>query len=210
MQRLGILVGLAAPFLGGCFITVGEGDIEPIVVDESFDLAQVPEVGCVEGELVMPGGRTLYLAPRADGCHVTALREPLLVFDEAQVAAQADELDEGGIGAVRAVDLTVVTLELTDEAGAPVPLDGLLVTVDDTVLLMTDDLGALAQGSPVTRRLSDASRDRLRDALLTRSRFEVDVEVQLIVADLTRLPELLELFAVIQPSVEIDVVDAVL
>lgn len=209
MQRLGIIVGLAA-LCGGCSVTVGEGDIEPIVVDERFDLAQVPAVGCVEGELVMPGGRTLHLAPRADGCHVTMLREPLLVFDEAQVAAQADELDEGGIGAVRAVDLTVETLELRDGEGALVTPDGIRVTVDDTVLLSTDDLGSLAQEVPVTRRLSDASRDRLRDALLARDRFEVDVEIRLIVADLARLPELLDLFAVIQPSVEIDVVDAVL
>lgn len=209
MQKLGIVVGLAALF-GGCTVTVGEGNIEPLVIDERFDLAQVPAVGCVEGELVMPGGRTIHLAPSADGCHVTVLNESLLVFDEAQVEAQADELDEGGIAAVRAVDLTVETLELSDQEGAAVTLDGLVVTVDDTVLLTTDDLGGLAQGSPVTRRLSAASTDRLQEALLTRSRFEVDVEVLVIVRDITRLPNVLALFAVIQPSVEVDVVDAVI
>lgn len=196
-------------------VTLDEDDLAPAVVDRRYTLASIALQECTEGTYAAtePDGdsRTVVVESRGSNCAIGLRAEDVVLFDEEQVRTASEALDGFEADGIESIDLRVEEFAVTDAAGASlIPLTrNLELAVEGTTLLTGADLRRVGE-EPVVVSLPTELVDVATESLEQTEPITVDVEVHLVVPreELVAVPDMLVLSAVLQPLIDIDVLEA--
>lgn len=214
MRRAALVVLSAALACGGFVVTVGEGDIPPVVIDRTY-LLGVPDLpACPAGDYAVTEAgtgvsRTLTVTSAEGSCDLAVVEPAVPVLDAAE-AVRAQQALQGRDVTVRHGVLILEDYSLEDENGDPVSLGDRLasatILVDGRRVLGADELRRLDQG-PVVVELPDGPLGRLANAVKTGQAVSLKVEARFAFpdAELSRIPQALHLRLTLQPEIELGV-----
>lgn len=214
MHRSLLTALVLIPSLSACqvVVTAGRGMVDPVIVEHSIELGEVPPMGCMAWEEVLQTDRAeralVTIAPRETDCEVTVDVERAELLDAEQAAELAAQLAEYDVNAVVAVEVIVDHLRITDESGRDLDisdLGDLVLRVDGTRVY---DRTVLQ--SPFEQRvaLPEATQARLLDAIDTGRPLYAEIELVLTGPVERELPRSLRLQAQLQPVVHVDAASA--
>lgn len=214
----------AALVLGGCgafqnllTINIGANVIPEFTVDEEFTLSDVDWTSCPEGEHTVADARTqgtltFKVTAGASNCMLTFTEPDMLLFDEEQARQASDQLRGREIQGLEEASLIVKDFALSGDGAAfdvETRLDELEIKVDGQTLVNRAAILSLDNGAvPVV--LNGALLDKLVNGVNTGTAVKADVDAVLVVpnSSLQNLPAVLGVFAVLQPAIKLNVVEA--
>lgn len=198
-------------------ITIGEGTIDPLVHDESYDLAEVPVSECIEGSYTttLEDGSTATVELAEDGaaCRATFTLADVVLFDEDEARSASDQLDGRDIDGVEEVRLVVEELMLARGDGSSLLTDpgvlGFTLSLDGAQVL-TDAGLPVSPASPEVVVLPEATRDEVIAALEMEreARGTLVLHLELDADAFGTVPSAIDTRVVAQPEVDVDVIDA--
>ncbi len=198
-------------------ITIGEGDIEPLVHDESYDLAEVPVDECIPGSYATTledgSSATIDLEPEGAVCRATFTLADVVLFDEDEARSASDDLAGREVDGIEEVRLIVEELHLARGDGSSLLTDpgllGFTLDLDGSQVLTDADL-PVSPAAPEVVVLPKATRDEVIEAVEMEraARGTLVLHLDLDVEAFGTVPAVIDTRVVAQPEVDVDVVDA--
>jgi len=195
-------------------VEVGAGTLQTVDMDRSITLdgARIPD--CLDfNATVALTNTTVALSNTARGCTLTVEQPDLVLLDQQAAERAREKVGDFDVDGIRSASLELQTLDLSTADGAPLALaqylDAITLIVDGEIVLDRVTASEL-QGGAVTRELPAPLLEDLKAAVKANEAASADVELSLWLRTPSELPDTLRMRAVIQPILQVNVVDAAL
>lgn len=193
---------------------IGEGSVAPIEIERSVSLPATAPQGCPTATIPItwPDARaaSVSIAPGDAGCEVTVRASEVVVVERATVEAQAQEIGDFDETALVGIDLELVELEVTDDAGASLGAAVRDATVSLDGQPLFESVGVGAQSPRARGTLPEATVAEFREALAEPQDVRGDLELRFTFTGAKAIPEQLDVRIVLQPILLVDVLRAAL
>lgn len=196
-------------------IELGADSLSAVQLERSVTLGAGQLPVCLDVSLTLPSSNTsVTLMNSAGGCSLMVQVPDLTLLDKEAIQKARKESGPFDVDGVRGGSIEVQQVQLTTAEGAGLDLasyvDALSVQVDGEVLLDRITPAALLGEPDLTRDLPDSVIDKLKSALKTDQVATADVVLTLWLSGsrLPELPDTLKMLLVLQPHLEVNVVDA--
>lgn len=198
-------------------VRLGADALSPVEIERTMTLGVDRLPLCLDVMLTLPeDNTTVGLRHTGNSCALTVSQPGLLIFDHNEIANARRASGPFDVNAVRRGSVIFQDVELWTDQGAALDLnryvDAISVQIDGDVVLDRVAPNALIQpdGQPLTRPLPAALLDKLKSAVKSGREATADVSLILILhgETLSDLPGGLKLRVVLQPQLEVNVIDA--
>jgi hypothetical protein len=198
-------------------VTVGADSLRAVEIERSMALEAARIPGCLDFSATIPSSdTTVALSNGPMGCTLTVEQPDLVLLDEQAIERAREEVGNFDVDGIRSATLEVQSLELSTGDGTPLELaqqiDAVTLTVDGEVLLDRVSASELGADAMLTREVPAPLLEELKTSLKANQAATADVVISLWLRSdgLPELPDTLNMRVVIQPELEVNVVDAVL
>jgi hypothetical protein len=196
-------------------VGLGADEISPVQIDRSLTLGPDELPACLDFSATIAASNTsVALANSPEGCSLTVGQPDLVLMDEQAVAAARKKIQHFDVDGVRTGSVVIQKVELSTADGGALALadyvDAITVQVDGNVLLDRVAPADLQNGAMLTRQLPGSVIDKLKDSLKSNQAATADVVLTLWLHGqrLVDLPPSLHMLVVLQPQLQVNVVDA--
>jgi hypothetical protein len=197
-------------------VEVGTDALPVVQFERSVTLGVDRLPGCLDFSVTLPSSTTMVaLANTADGCALTVAQPDLVLIDEQAIERAREQSGPFDVSGIRSGSIELQKLELATAEGAPLSLadyvDALSIQLDSALLLDRVAPSELQGDAQLTRELPSEIIDELKASLTNDQPATAHVVLTLWLRDSrTELPETVKLLLVLQPQLEVNVVDAAL
>lgn len=222
-SSLGLLLALGLGCTGvsnavddAATVRVGAESLRAVELERSMTLGIDKIPACLDFSTTIESSQTtVALANSAGVCTLSVAQPGVVLLDEQAIERARKESGNFDVSGIRAASLEVQQLQLATADGVALDLaqylDTLTVTIDGDVLL--DHVGASElQGGNLSRDLPPALLEKLKASLKDNHAASADVSIALGLRNegLADLPDTLSVRLVMQPELQVNVIDAVL
>jgi hypothetical protein len=197
-------------------IRVGAESLRAIEIERSMDLGVDRIPACLSfTATIASSNTTVALGDSPTGCTLTVEQPALVLLDDQAIERARQQSGDFDVNGIRGVTLDVQRVELSTAEGTPLALskyvDRLTVTVDAELLLERVAASELESGS-VSSELPEPTLEKLKRSLEDNREATADVGIALGLRDegLVDLPDTFTLRVVMQPELQVNVIDAAL
>ncbi len=230
MQRSRIDLRAIAPLflslslLAGCntvqdlvTITLGEGDIDPVELDATYELGSIDRTICPTGMYTVPDPSgdtyTITLMSVGSGCRIALPDVDVVIFDEQQTREVSNQLDGFEVDGVRSARIHATEFVLSDAMGNPIRVPETVsdfeLSSDGEVIFTAADLPAARAGT-LEKDMPMTTLNRLKAAVENQTEAHARLGLTLTVPTFENLPASVHIRTVVQPIVDVNVIDAVI
>jgi len=192
-----------------------DDELSPVEIERTVVLGVDSLPLCLDVSLMLPGQTTTVALKRtSDTCAFTVTQPDLLILNQQEVENARRQSGNFDIDAIRRGSVSLLQLELWTDQGAVLDLsryvDAVSVQIDNDVVLDRVTPEALMSAEPVSRPLPANLLNKLKTAVKSNQEAKAKVSLILILAGetLSDLPAGLKLRVVLQPQLEVNVIDA--
>lgn len=196
-------------------ISIGADQLSAVQIDQSMTLGEGQLPACLPITITLPSSNiTVAMQPTDAGCSLNLHQPDLVLLDQAEIATAREKTKHFDVDGVRSGSVAVEKLELHTADGAPLALSeyvtALSVQVDGQTLLDGITPAALEGETGLKRELPSSIIDKLKTSVKTNQSTTADVSVTLWLQaqTLTNLPGTLKMLVVLQPELEVNIIDA--
>jgi hypothetical protein len=198
-------------------VTVGADSLRAVEIERSMRLEAARIPGCLDFSATLPSSdTTVALSNGPMGCALTVEQPDLVLLDEQAIERAREEVGNFDVDGIRSATLEVQSLDLSTADGTPIALseqvDAITLILDGEVLLDRVAASELQSDAMLARELPASLIDKLKTSLKANRAAKADVVISLWLRSdgLPDLPDTLNMRVVIQPELQVNVVDAVL
>jgi len=198
-------------------VGIGREALSEVRIERTVDLGPARLPACLPVSITLPSSNiTAALSPTGEGCTLTVRQPDLLLFDQEEIEQARSDVGNFDVSGIRSASVVVDQVEIADADGAPLALSryisALAAQIDGATLLDRTEPGVLEGDAELTRKLPSSLVDKLKAAVKSNQPVTADVSVTLWLRAeaLTELPSMLSMLVVLQPQLEVNVVDAAL
>jgi hypothetical protein len=198
-------------------VEVGAESLKAVEMDRSIVLPGTRIPACLDFSATLPSSTTtLTLSNRSMGCSLTIDQPALMLLDEHAIERAREQAGDFDVDGIRGATLELETLDLSTADGARLELsqhvDAVTLVVDGEVLLDHVAASELQADARLTRKLPAPLIDKLKTSLEANQAATADVAISLWLrgSRLADLPDMLNMHLVMQPKLQVNVVDAAL
>lgn len=200
-------------------VRLGAEALSPIEIERSMTLGIDSLPICLDVMLTLPGeNTTVRLNKTNNSCALTLSQPGLTILNQQEIENARRKSGSFDLDALRRGSVTVEQVELWTDQGAPLDLsryvDAVSVSIDNEAVFDRIAPSALLEddGEPIKRPLPANLLNKLKSNVKANVPATADVSLTLILAGdtLSGLPGGLKLRVVLQPELEVNVVDAIL
>jgi hypothetical protein len=198
-------------------VRLGAEALSPIDIERSMTLGVDSLPICLDVMVTLPPDNTIVrLNKTNNSCALTVSQPGMTILNQQEVQKARQRSGNFDIDAVRRGSVTLEQVELWTDEGAPLDLgryvDAVSVSIDNESLLDRVPPASLLEddGDPITRPLPANLLNKLKTNVKANQPATADVSLTLILhgETLSGLPGGLKLRVVMQPQLEVNVVDA--
>jgi hypothetical protein len=198
-------------------VSVGADSLSAVQIERSMVLGPAKLPACLDLSITLPSSNTTVAMQNTDaGCTLSLQQPGLTLFDQQEIENARDQVGPFDVDGVRSGKVSLEKLELWGPDGAPLSLSqyvsAISVQIDRQVLLDKSPTSSLLlQGdAKLTSQVPDSVIDKLKSAVKSGQPATADVSITLWLQaqTLTDLPGALKLNLVLQPELEVNLVDA--
>jgi hypothetical protein len=195
-------------------VEVGAESLQAVEMDRSITLdgARIPD--CLDfNATVALTNTTVALNNTPRGCTLTVEQPDLVLLDEHAIERARQEAGDFDVDGIRSASLELQTLELSTAEGTPLALsqylDAITLIVDGEIVLDRVSASEL-QAAALARELPEPLMEDLKASVKANEAARADVVISLWLRTPSELPDTLRMRVVIQPTLQVNVVDAAL
>lgn len=196
-------------------IDLGAEQISPIEIERSVELGPARLPVCIDvGGTAPSSSTTVALMNSPQGCVLTVADPNMVLADQQTIERARDEKGPFDVDGIRSGSVELESLQLTAAEGSQLDLAdyvaAVTVEVDGDVLLDRIEPKALTAEAKLTRKLPDPLVQKFKSALANNQPAMAELVLKLWLTDqtLANPPDSLHLRVVLQPKLEVNVVDA--
>jgi hypothetical protein len=196
-------------------IDLGGEQLSPIEIERSVELGAARLPACINVGGTVPGSSTtVALMNSPEGCVLTVAEPDMVLADQQTIDRAREEKGAFDVDGIRGGSIELESLQLTAANGSPLDLAdyvaALSVEVDGDVLLDRIEPKSLTADAKLTRKLPDPLVEKLKSALANNQPATAELVLKLWLTDRTLAdpPDALSMRVVLQPTLEVNVVDA--
>jgi len=198
-------------------VEVGAESLQAVEMDHSIVLPGAGIPACLDFSATIPSSTTtVTLSNSPMGCSLTVDQPALVLLDEHAIERAREEAGNFDVDGIRGATLELQTLDLSAADGTRLELaehiDAVTLVVDGEVLLDHVDASELQADAQLARELPTPLTDKLKTSLKANQAATADVVVSLWLRrdGLSDLPDTLHMHLVMQPKLQVNLVDAAL
>jgi hypothetical protein len=198
-------------------VGIGRDALSAVRIERSIDLGPARLPACLPVSITLPTSNiSATLAPTNEGCTLTVRQPDLQLFDQQEIEQARRDIGDFDVDGVRSASVVVDQVQIAGADAAPLALsrfiDALAVQVDGAQLLDRTAPSAVEGDAELTRKLPSSLVQKLKASVKSNQPVTADVSITLWLRAeaLTELPGMLDLLVVLQPQLEVNVVDATL
>jgi hypothetical protein len=198
-------------------VRLGEGTLSPIEIERTMTLGVDTLPICLDVMITLPPDNTTVRLIRSENsCALSVSQPDLVLLDEQAIQNARKKSGNFDVDAVRRGSVSLEHVELWTDQGAPLDLsryvDAVSIQIDTETVLERVTPAALLDddGQPLKRPLPANLLNKLKSAVKSNQVASGDVILTLILhgETLSDLPGGLKLRVVMQPELDVNVVDA--
>jgi len=184
-------------------------------MDRSITLegARIPD--CLDFNATIAATHTtVAVSKTARGCALSVQQPDLVLLDEHAIERARQQAGDFDVDGIRSCKLDLQRLELSTADRTPLPLsqyiDAITLIVDGKVVLDHIAASELQADAGLAREVPAPLLEKLKTAVKANQAATADVEISLWLRAPSDLPDTLNLSVVMQPTLQVNVVDAAL
>jgi hypothetical protein len=196
-------------------IDLGAEQLSPIQIERSVELGPAKLPICFDVGGTAPGtSTTVALMNSPEGCVLTVAQPDMVIADEQTIERAREEKGSFDVDGIRGGSIELESLQLTAADGSRLDLEeyvaAVSVEVDGDLLLDRVAPKELTAEAKLTRKLPDPLVEKLKSALTNNqpATAELVLKLWLTAQTLADPPDALTMRLVLQPKLEVNVVDA--
>lgn len=196
-------------------VSVGAEALSPVQIERTVMLGPERLPACLNLSLTLPSSNTtVSMQNTAGGCALSLQQPDITLLDEQEIDKARSQIGPFDVDGVRRGRVSVQQLELWDANGTPLTLSeyvaSVSVQVDGDAVLDKTPATDVEGGTQLTRQVPDSLVQKIKDAVKNGQPATADVALTLWLQaqTLTNLPGGLKMNLVLQPELDINVVDA--
>jgi len=195
-------------------VEVGAESLQAVEMDRSITLdgARIPD--CLDFDATVPLTNTTVMLRKSPGGCTLAVQQPdLVLLDEHAIDRAREKAGNFDVDGIRSCTLELQRFDLSTANGAALALaeylDGITLIIDGEVVLDHVSASEL-QAAALARRLPARLMEKLKTAVKANQAAVADVEFSLWLRAPVDLPDTLDMHVVMQPTLQVNVIDAAL
>jgi hypothetical protein len=195
-------------------VEVGAESLQAVEMDRSITLdgARIPD--CLDFDATVAAtNTTVALRKSRGGCTLTVQQPDVVLLDEHAIERAREKAGHFDVDGIRSCTLELQRFDLSTADGAALALsqylDGITLIIDGEIVLDHVSTSEL-QAAAVSRQLPEPLMEKLKTSVERNQAALVDVEFSLWLRAPSDLPDTLDMHVVMQPTLQVNVVDAAL
>lgn len=198
-------------------VRIGADQLSSVAIERTVSLPVDSLPICLNVMLTLPpDNTTVRLIKNDSGCALSVDQPDVVLLDQQEIQNARQRTKGFDIDAVRRGSFSLEQVELWTDQGAPLDLaryvDAVSVQLDNQALLdrIAPPMLNGSDGQPLTKPIPATLLDKLKSAVKSNQEAKAEVTLTLILhgETLSDLPAGLKLRVVLQPELEVNVVDA--
>jgi hypothetical protein len=195
-------------------VEVGAESLQAVEMDRSITLdgARIPD--CQDFNATIPvTNTTVVLRKSPGGCTLSVQQPDLVLLDEHAIERARAKAGNFDVNGIRSCTLQLQRFDLSTADGAALALsqyiDGITLVIDGEIVLDHVSASEL-QAAVLARKLPAPLMEKLKAAVKANQAAAADVEFSLWLRAPAELPDTLDMHVVLQPTLQVNVIDAAL